>query len=1298
MYSSNHSLAEKLNTGGTVSPASSMNDFTIEIEALEKAVRSNDWRMVKKLLNAHCSNLNRVYSSSSMNLAMAANQSAATEPTTKPSRASLFEKLSGTDQVQPSTRLPNQSFTQYRAYSAFDASATEKGLRKESADSQLSANLAGRHGRIESPLFNNVLHLAIEYASIDVVCLLLQSGFSANTNNQTPLKSLDVWRRRSDSSYDSTNIAASQSNEMLDASGPLIFNQMGSRLLYTSKEQLVPLLSSSPHLLSPSAVPSNGSNSNLYALCNNKMRFSLTSEQSSDQNSELSSIGRYSGPTKLIKMNPALPYFLKLVRIGSQEEVKAPTETNLKKLLQESKLHFKEFNCCKCCSCQTENLALSHPKQASSKSSNRKISVDTTHSAAANRRKSSATVSLANMSGIIQHAVAKNVNTLEKTLHYHHPSQAHCNATATSSLNTDGGNAPSGSGNGTIKGQSNEQLNSRSFTKSELNKDLNKLSVCCVSNAFNKRNCCGTRYAANRYHCHCPLKEILIKRNLIRKVGKRLTKEKFKFTDDLDLSKLDELLKASQPDQERIHDLDSIKDYLQSHFREHKHIVNPFENDNDSTEVEEEPISFNKNSSLNRLLDSNGESDEKEDETTSSSDDEQRILSKDYTKISSDKSTNDSDEEKENFEIKENGKDSIEKNSSSKKEDERSSSLKRKRKKRRESKFRDQAPLLIIDEQRKRARRRRKQKKIFKSSEDAKRCSSVSGGQDSDEQQKMMDYENNFRICASYSRINLDASEDTELSDSSITFDSEQELSRSKENETTSKDELSDGSTGSQKLESKKSRKARPETELIELKKRERKLFKKQLTDTSIRTTLESQLDEEKQKILKSKSVKNKPAAKLETQKSKDEVKYNTNNYATFEEFYNREVLYVLPPLFLAVVNGNVSVVKELIKFGANVNCTDANGCTALHLLLCQQRVNQSLLNLLLGNGAKLSITNLAGIAPIDLALEKANQLVGLQRKMILTSFSGLVNGLETLCRFNELNSKQTMRSQGAGGLNQSTNATCQTIGNTVATTSTNSTVVTDTVSHSHGNQSNRDNQQQQWRENEISHTVASSMTGLTSGAFQSSQSSSNAAGDATHSMNQNQMSNSQQASSQTQEHSSSTLISVQQQFNMTEHGEEGVICISQPAFHATADQRQLGVTVDGNSAGSSSGAHSNQTERSTGHQQALKHAQFSQLGSQLNQSTSNLHQTSEMIKKLSQKSQEEGGMNLTSVAAQKAANFLRKLKASAKSSKQKKQQQLLQQQQNCLAQQQQETLQQADVYLCLEEISSDGPSHVSNR
>lgn len=256
IYSSNHSLADKQNSVGSVSPVSSTNEFAIEVETLEKAIKSNDWRVVNKLLNAHCSNLNKVYSSSSMNLNLAANQSSAATTTanklpTNSMRASLFEKLS--DQPQSGTQLhSNQSYTQYRAYSAFNFSAcpADKGLRKESADSQLSNNLVGHHGRIESPLFNNVLHLAIEHSSIDVVSLLLRSGFSVNANNQTPMKSLDVWRRRSDSSHESHNHTAStQLNDMMDTgSGPLIYNQMGSRLLYSSREQLVPLLSS-PHLL-----------------------------------------------------------------------------------------------------------------------------------------------------------------------------------------------------------------------------------------------------------------------------------------------------------------------------------------------------------------------------------------------------------------------------------------------------------------------------------------------------------------------------------------------------------------------------------------------------------------------------------------------------------------------------------------------------------------------------------------------------------------------------------------------------------------------------------------------------------------------------------------------------------------------------------------------------------------------------------------------------------------------------------------------------------------------------------------
>lgn len=995
------------------------------------------------------------------------------------------------------------------------------------------------------------------------------------------------------------------------------------------------------------------------------MRFSLTSEQSSDQNSELSSIGRYStSPTKLIKMNPSLPYFLKIVRVGSTEP-KPLDELSLRNLLQESKLNFKEFNCCKCCSCRTENLVLSLPRKASK---SRKISVETTHSnagaaAAANRRKSS--ISLANVSGIIQHAVQKNVNTLEKTLHYH---PAHHNATATSSLNTIGGFQPSsnaGSGNSTIKGHSAEQPNNRA---NDLNKGLSKLNVCCVSNAFNKRNCCGMRYAANRYHCHCPLKEILIKRNLMRKLTKSLKNEKFNFTNDLDLNKFEEFIKSNElgDDEKSERNLDSIKNYLYLHFRQHRHITNPFDNCHDkssNSKFEGQKLNLHKNSSLNRLLDTSDDSSDTEDETSINDDDEERKdLSKNYVKINSDKSTNESGDEETN------SNDRLDEDSTNKKGEKTSlneSSVKRKkkRKKMRQEKFKDQAPLLIIDEQKKHARRRRKQKKIF--NEETKRCSSVSGEQDSDGQKKLFDYENNYRICKNLSdRVHLDTSEDTELSDSSITFDSEQELTNNEN--VTSKDELSDESLGRQE-----SRKIKKDTDLIELKKKERKLFKKQLTDTSIRTPIENQLNEEKQRILNTKSTK---AKKTTASKIKDQIKYDTNNYASYDSFYNREVLYVLPPLFLAVVNGNVSVVKELIKFGANVNSTDANGCTVLHLLLCQQRINQSLLNLLLGNGAKLSVTNLAGVAPIDLALEKASQLVGLQRKMIMTAFSALVNGLEALCTFNELNNKQTMRNQSSTtGPNQHLINTLNQNLNTTATTSTNSTIITDTISHSHGKDQSRDNQQ--LKENEFSHTQGSSQTGLTSGIFHSSQSSSNVAGDGTIATNQI-------VSSQTQDHSSSTLISVQQQF-MPEHGEEGIISITQP-FHSTSGTDQQ------------SSAAQDKTGRSTNQQQVK--SQFTQLNPQLNQSATNLHPNSELIKKMGQKSQEEvSGFNFSNVAALKAASgFLRKLKSSSKSSKQKKQQQLLQAQQTLLQQQQQESLQQqTDVYLCLEEISSDA-SHGS--
>jgi hypothetical protein len=115
----------------------------------------------------------------------------------------------------------------------------------------------------------------------------------------------------------------------------------------------------------------------------------------------------------------------------------------------------------------------------------------------------------------------------------------------------------------------------------------------------------------------------------------------------------------------------------------------------------------------------------------------------------------------------------------------------------------------------------------------------------------------------------------------------------------------------------------------------------------------------------------------------------------SYEDYYTRDALYVLPPLFLAAATGNAAIARELIRHGANVNAIDLLGCTPLHLLLCQQRLNRSLLKLLLANGARLSTRNHCGVAPIDLLPGKSLQLLQLQRKMVIAAFAGLLTGAD---------------------------------------------------------------------------------------------------------------------------------------------------------------------------------------------------------------------------------------------------------------------------------------------------------------
>ncbi|RWS31390.1 uncharacterized protein B4U80_02538 [Leptotrombidium deliense] len=257
--------------------ASSINDLTVETEQLERAIRHNDTRFVRRMLELYH---NKFVFSTNI-------------------RASYFEKSS----------LETRSMC---AGSQHDRSSLFKGQtyfdRKESGS---TAEPGG-----ESPaIFTNALHLAIESNAYDVTLLLLRSSFDPNEAGVTPFTSLDIWRRRSDSSYESAALAATNGNNNLNVCRVNSFS--------TSREQLIPhsVRSTSPHLLSPvlgQSVLSSSKDMHHF------IRFSINSSPSS-ANSEVSSIGRYSTPTKVIKMKSELSAKLRTVHLGGSEETNPVT-------------------------------------------------------------------------------------------------------------------------------------------------------------------------------------------------------------------------------------------------------------------------------------------------------------------------------------------------------------------------------------------------------------------------------------------------------------------------------------------------------------------------------------------------------------------------------------------------------------------------------------------------------------------------------------------------------------------------------------------------------------------------------------------------------------------------------------------------------------------------------------------------------------------------------------------------------------------------------------------------------------
>ena len=189
---------------------------------------------------------------------------------------------------------------------------TSEGERRESGSTE------ERGG--ESPsIFINCLHLAIENNSFDVILLLLRSGIDPNEAGVQPY-SMENWRR---SSHASSESSCAPINAGTNADRLTINNV---NLMYSSsREPLIrtPSIRSaiSPMLLSPMAGPSHLSNAGANSSLNintghNSIYFALNSSPSSI-NSELSSVGRFSTPTKVIRVRADMWPNLKVVHMAT---------------------------------------------------------------------------------------------------------------------------------------------------------------------------------------------------------------------------------------------------------------------------------------------------------------------------------------------------------------------------------------------------------------------------------------------------------------------------------------------------------------------------------------------------------------------------------------------------------------------------------------------------------------------------------------------------------------------------------------------------------------------------------------------------------------------------------------------------------------------------------------------------------------------------------------------------------------------------------------------------------------------
>lgn len=112
----------------------------------------------------------------------------------------------------------------------------------------------------------------------------------------------------------------------------------------------------------------------------------------------------------------------------------------------------------------------------------------------------------------------------------------------------------------------------------------------------------------------------------------------------------------------------------------------------------------------------------------------------------------------------------------------------------------------------------------------------------------------------------------------------------------------------------------------------------------------------------------------------------------TYDMEYVRERLFTLPPIFFAVAFANSAILRELLRYGAQVGVTDAHGVTPLHLCLCQEPISRACLHQLVQAGAKVRAKNNSNVAPFELVAEELlDEVLYLQKFIIDDAFRQLV-------------------------------------------------------------------------------------------------------------------------------------------------------------------------------------------------------------------------------------------------------------------------------------------------------------------